>query len=109
MRTVIERLGHSIDDGGVIHYDERPSTYEAAEAIIGRRLDRRRNYCIMQGDEGEGLGVFETISWSQKCSGCDGGGCHECGYQGVVRQGHWVPVGMCDAGRSVLKEPNHAG
>jgi len=44
MRTVIERHDHSIDEGGSIHYDDRPSTYEAAEQLAGKRLDRRRDY-----------------------------------------------------------------
>lgn len=107
MRAVIERLGSSVDDQGFIHHDERPSTYEAAEAIVGKRLDRRRNYAIMRhdGDEPE---VCETISWTQTCSECNGGGCHECGHHGVVRNAQWVPVYMCDAARDVLKELHHA-
>ena len=44
MRTVIERHDHSIDERGSIHYDDRPSTYEAAEQLAGKRLDRRRDY-----------------------------------------------------------------
>lgn len=104
MRTVIERLGHSIDAKGIIHYDERPSTYEAAEAIVGKRLDRRRNYAILHGDDGRE--VCEAISWSQKCSECYDG-CSECGYQGAVRRSQWVPVDMCDAARDVLGEASH--
>lgn len=93
MGNVIERLGHSIDDDGRIHYDERQSSFEAADALAGRRVDRRRNYCIMDGK------LHEAASWTQPCADCtDGGeypsgpgvGCSECGYHGVVRSGMWV-------------------
>ena len=47
MATVIHRHGHAIDEDGYIHYDDRPATYEQAEKIAGRRLDRRRNYAII--------------------------------------------------------------
>ena len=53
MAHVIERHGHSIDDRGYIHYDDRSSTYEAAEQLAGRRLDRRRNYAIIDGQVAE--------------------------------------------------------
>jgi hypothetical protein len=86
MRGVIERHGHSIDDGGWIHYDDRPATYERAEQLSGRKLDRRKNYAIIDG------GVCESIHFTRECSGCDSSGCDECGYQGVVRDGHWVPL-----------------
>lgn len=100
MRAVIERLGHSIDAQGFIHYDERPSTYEAAEAVIGKRLDRRRNYAIVHGDDRPE--VCELAAWSSECSGGDGRGCRECGYHGVSRRASWVPVSLCDAGRDAL-------
>lgn len=95
MGTVIERHGHSIDARGFIHYDDRPSTYEQAEKIAGRRLDHRRAYCIADGE------VRELARWSQACSGCyegwdsahsTGHGCRECGYTGRRREGHWVPL-----------------
>ncbi|MCW2242303.1 hypothetical protein [Azospirillum canadense] len=99
MRTVIERLGHSIDHQGIIHYDDRPSTYEKAESVIGKRLDRRRNYAILHGD---GRKVCELVTWSAQCSGCDGGGCKECGYHGIIRRAMWLPVELADAGRDAL-------
>jgi hypothetical protein len=95
MRSVIERHGHTIDAQGFIHYDDRPSTYEAAEKLAGQRLDRRRAYCIGDGE------VHELARWSQACSGCyegyniehgAGHGCRECGYTGRTRQAHWVPL-----------------
>jgi hypothetical protein len=92
MRSVIERHGHHIDERGFIHYDDRPTTYEAAEAIARKRLDRRRNYAIIEGD------VCEAASWSQTCSGCSEGpddaghGCRECGYTGTTRESMWVPM-----------------
>lgn len=95
MAAVIERLGHVVDKDGFVHYDERPATFERAERIAGRRLDRRRNYAIIDGK------VAEMVSWSQACSGCHdgcdgynstGNGCSECGYTGRRRQSHWVPL-----------------
>lgn len=95
MRTVIERHGHSIDGQGFIHYDDQASTYERAEKLAGRRLDRRRSYAIMDGE------VLESTQWSQACSGCyeghdithdAGHGCSECGYTGRRRNGAWVPL-----------------
>lgn len=87
MSAVIERHGYEIKDG-LIYYDDRPSTYEEAERLAGRKLDRRRNYCISDGE------VRESCSWTQTCSGCEGGGCRECGYQGKVRSGFWAPLSM---------------
>lgn len=98
MAKVIERRGHSIDAEGLIHYDEKPSTYEEAERIAGKRLDRRKNYAIINDE------VCEAAEWSQACSGCyegyspydsKGSGCRECGYTGRSHQSHWIPV--CDA------------
>lgn len=95
MRTVIERLGHSTE-GGFILYDDRPQTYEAAEAICGHKLDRRKNYAIIQGK------VCGSVYFTTACSGCvgdddfvspsRGGGCAECGYTGKVRQSNWIPI-----------------
>jgi hypothetical protein len=95
MANVIERHGHTIDDRGFIHYDDRPITYAEAEKVAGFRLDRRCNYAIIDGE------VCELARWSQACSGCyeghniehsKGSGCHECGYTGRTREGHWVPI-----------------
>ena len=95
MATVIERHGHSIDDSGYIHYDDRVSTFEQAEKLVGRRLDRRFNYAIIDG------AVHESCQWSHACSGCyegyeivhaSGNGCSECGYTGRSRSGAWVPL-----------------
>jgi hypothetical protein len=89
MATVVERLGHTIE-GGRILYDERPATYEQADKIAGRRLDRRKNYCILNGE------ICESVSWTQGCSGCSSHygelGCHECGYTGKRLNAMWVPI-----------------
>jgi len=95
MATVIERISHSIDEKGFIHYDDRLTTYEKADELTGRRLDRRCNYAIIDGK------VAEACNWSQACSGCyeghnidsaTGSGCVECGYTGRRRSGAWVPL-----------------
>lgn len=97
MASVIERRGHSIDTAGYIHYDDVPSTYEAAEKIAGLRLDRRKNYAIIDGQVGE------SATWSQACTGCyeghdsfsaRGNGCDECGYTGRRRMGLYVPLSI---------------
>lgn len=103
MGKVIQRFGHSIDDKGIIRHDDRPTTWEAADALAGRRLDRRRNYAIIDGE------VCESAMWSQCCSVCcddreghvseRGAGCHECGYTGRVRSGMWIPIRMAAAAR----------
>lgn len=95
MASVIIRHGHSIDGQGTINYDDRPSSYDAADQLAGRRLDRRRNYAIIDG------AVHEAFQWSQACSGCYEGheigsgvgmGCSECGYTGRRRNGAWAPL-----------------
>ena len=93
MATVIERHGHHVDGDGWIHYDGRPSSFETAEAIAGKRLDRRKNYAIIDCQ------VCECAEWSQGCSGCQDGagtgtghGCEECGYTGRRRMSQWVPL-----------------
>lgn len=92
MACVIERFGTDTTDGIVTH-DDRPSTYEAAEKIAGHKLDRRKNYAIIDGQ------VSESYVWSQACTGCKlfpthdrGLGCDECGYTGRRRLGQWVPI-----------------
>lgn len=104
--SVIRRLGHTISDDGLIHYQEEPATWAEADAIADRRLDRRRCYAIFPADAEEGQTgphVRQSVSWTQHCTGCAetpemtmpaerGGGCEECGYYGVVRCGAWVPL-----------------
>lgn len=92
MRTVTIRHGTRTDDGFIRH-DETPSTYEEAERIAGRRLDRRRSYCIIKGK------VCFGVSWSSRCGNCGEGmsgdkgyGCRECGYTGRIRQGMWMAI-----------------
>lgn len=94
MRQVIKRDTSKYDpDFG---HDDQPSSYEEAERLIGRRLDRRKVFAIIDGE------VFESCSWSQACSGCcddrenisceRGSGCFECAYTGRSRRFQWVPV-----------------
>lgn len=94
----------------------QPITYQEAEALEGRRLDRRRKYhkktpeglAATRGAEAnpwgfpgaEGAFVYDT--WSEPCSGCScdcgchgehgNGGCHECGYTGRRRNGMYFPA-----------------
>jgi hypothetical protein len=99
MPSVVERLGHSYE-GQRIVYDERPLSWERADEIAGRRLDRRKNYVVIEGQ------VCSSIRWTATCSGCDGGGCEECGYHGKVRNGCWMPDDGSEPRRAVGSSPN---
>lgn len=97
MAVVIERKGYNVLDGGQIVYLDEPSTFDKAELIAGRKLDRRKNYALIDGK------VCESASWTQACSGCyegydslcgKGMGCHECGHCGRVRRSMWVPLAV---------------
>ncbi|MFB9970082.1 hypothetical protein ACFFMP_08615 [Pseudoroseomonas cervicalis] len=108
---VIRRLGHGVSDAGVITYHEREATWAEADAVAGRRVDRRRLYCIMTDDDGRDA-LHEVLRWTQHCTGCTevpemtlppdrGPGCRECGYQGRVRNSVWIASdqgGADDAG-----------
>lgn len=92
---MIERLGHSVGASGIIHYDEKILTWPDADERAGFRLDRRKAWAFVEGR------ICESVSWSQACTGCyegydsdndKGMGCSECGYQGRVRNGAWVPA-----------------
>lgn len=86
MRTVKIRLFVEVCRDGIINYIEEPITYSEGEEFCGFKLDKRKNYCIVEGK------MCESIEWSQECSGCDGGGCSECGYHGRSAKGMWYPV-----------------
>jgi hypothetical protein len=93
MGRVIERGETTIGDDGLIYHDDKPLTWEEADARAGRRLDRRKAWAFVKGQ------LCEAISWTQACSGCSydngfdarGGGCEECGYHGVRRESMWLP------------------
>jgi hypothetical protein len=81
--------------GGRIHHDDKQITWSEADALAGRRLDRRKSWAFINGE------LCDAISWTQNCSGCAyddgyhsirGDGCQECGYHGVVRNSQWVPA-----------------
>ena len=90
MRTVIKRNFPN---------EDIPSTYEASEKICGVRLDRRRNYAIINGE------VCSFHSWTRPCSGCScdgeypctccverGAGCDWFGHTGKQREGFWLTI-----------------
>lgn len=95
MGTVIERHGYDIREGHIF-YDDRASSFEVADSLVGKRLDRRKNYAVIGGT------VCESASWSKACSGCyegpdshhgKGCGCSECGYTGRRKEAQWLPLG----------------
>jgi hypothetical protein len=90
MSKVIERVFKADGD-----FEDVPSSFEAAERIIGQTLDRRKNYAIIYGE------VCDLVRFTRACSGCyegnspfngGGNGCHECGYTGRRRSSSWVHV-----------------
>lgn len=73
-----------------------PATFEEADALAGRRVDRRRRYLI-DTTEPEKTQLCELAHWTDSCSGCrypDGTneGCGECGYTGKRHESMFVPV-----------------
>jgi hypothetical protein len=77
-----------------------PATFEEADAVAGRRVDRRCRYLIAPNDSGK-RELCELAQWTESCSGCrypDGtnDGCHECGYHGVCRVSMFLPVTIAD-------------
>lgn len=86
--SVIERVSFEVVHDGYTEteYSDVPSTYSYAESISGIKLDRRRNYAIIDGI------VCESAAWTRICSGCHGGGCSECGGRGKRREEMWLPL-----------------
>lgn len=84
MPQPIERIETTIV-GGFIEHDDRPASWERVDALCGRRADRRKAWAIIDGQ------VCTLVKWTERCSGCDGGGCQECGYHGVTRRSQWCP------------------
>jgi len=93
--SVIIRHGTDVDDEGYIQHNETPLGWSEADAKAGFRLDRRKLWAFMDDE------LCELIQWTDACSGCScdcgcmgghgAGGCSECGYQGKVRNGQWIP------------------
>lgn len=98
-------------EGGLIHHDEEPTTFEIMQSHTTMKLDRRKSYCLINGI------VCEDCSFIRTCSGCHetedgqavgeyewdakhqielGSGCSECGYQGKVWDRSWMPVNPAD-------------
>lgn len=106
--SVIIRHGYTIDDAGCIHHHDAPASWEEADALAGRRVDRRRAYAVVDGE------LMQLVRWSQPCTGCfeapectmysmetaRGQGCSECGFTGRRREGAFVEYEIIEAGRS---------
>lgn len=84
-------------------------TIVEAEAVAGRRLDRRRKYALLDGE------LCELARYSVNCSGCScacsdgypcchgGCGCRECGGSGKRRMREWFPVRYAEISRAIAK------
>ena len=64
----------------------RAVDHDTAERLAGHRLDRRRRYAVINDV------LCSLEAWTDTCSGCDGAGCHKCGYQGCRRTSYWLPL-----------------
>ena len=87
--------------------DNREISIQRAEQLLGRRVDRRRQYAYVNGE------VCYSAEWTRECTGCCetgemmgladnypvdekhgclvGGGCEECGFTGKRREAMWLP------------------
>ena len=96
---VIERRFNKDDHGQTRDFIDVRVSWNKADKLAGKRLDRRRSYAIIEGK------VHTFIEWTAPCSGCScddeypctccqdkGGGCHECGGTGKRRSGMWIPL-----------------
>lgn len=84
MGGVIERHSVKVGDDGYIHYDDQPTDWEQAETIAGQRLDRRKNYAIINGE------VYESCKWTEKICECEGACFGFC--TGTRTRAEWVPL-----------------
>lgn len=64
------------------------------EAIKELQLDRRRKWHVWENT------VIFDYWYTHPCSGCDGCGCHECGYKGKRRS--LVPVPALDKNNNIV-------
>lgn len=83
--------------GPTIHYSTSPiesvpacGKKGVATSTKGDKVDckscRRR---FVRGKSGQ---LFYDDRWTAECSGCEGEGCHECGYTGKRRGGFHAPI-----------------
>ena len=69
--------------------------YSVDDAVKQLKLDRRHKWFEFMGE------VVYHYSYTHTCTGCDGGGCHECGYHGKAKTGCPVPAMHPDTGNPV--------
>lgn len=60
-------------------------TYTIEEAKKNFKFDKRRRWFVFSGN------VVYDFKYTIECCGCDGGGCHECGYCGKRVSGCPIP------------------
>ena len=73
-----------------------PAVFDSVEqAVKMLKLDRRHKWEEWNGE------LSYPYKYSHTCTGCDGGGCHECGYHGNAITYVPVPVFMPDG--SIVK------
>ena len=64
---------------------EKEKVYTIEEAKNLFKFDKRRNWFVFLGN------IVYNHKYTAPCTGCDGGGCYECGYKGKRICGCPVP------------------
>jgi len=77
--------------------------YSVDDAVKQLKLDRRHKWFEFMGE------VVYHYSYTHTCTGCDGGGCHECGYHGKAKTGCPVPAMHPDTGNPVKVRVSNGG
>ena len=60
-------------------------TYTIKEAKAKFKFDKRRKWFVFSGN------IVSDHKYTAACTGCDGGGCYECGYHGKRVDHYPVP------------------
>jgi len=70
------------------------------EAIQALKLDKRHKWEEFNGE------IVYSFWYSSTCTGCDGGGCRECGYKGNTRKVVPIPALMPDGSIAKIFQQN---
>lgn len=85
-------------------YTVLPTVFDNVDdAVKQLKLDRRHKWFEFMGE------VVYHYSYTHTCTGCDGGGCHECGYHGKAKTGCPVPAMHPDTGNPVKVRVSNGG
>jgi hypothetical protein len=92
---VLVIAGQVIEPDGTVRLDGREVPFDEADKIAGVRLERCKDYAVIDGV------VCEAAEFVQACPACyegddlideTGCGCHECGHTGRMTMSLWIPL-----------------